>query len=113
MRGQLVGSKSVNRGDLTGEGAERSGLYVLFVRLFLKLGIVALQVIPVAAQLVEARRLDEHARVGTRETGDRESTNDGGSDECVGVMKRNGDLAQRAILLAADKNNVIAFLQVQ
>ena len=75
--------------------------------------VVALQVVAVAAKLVETGGLDEHAGVGAREPRDGEGSDDRGGYEDVGVMKRDGKLAHGTGLIPADQDDVIPLLQMK
>ena len=112
-QGELAGGETVKRGDLAGERAERRGLHVALMHLLFQVRVILLQVLVVAAQLVEARGLDEHARVGAGKTGDRKQADGRGGEEDPCVTERNRNLLQGSVFLAADEQDVIALLRDQ
>jgi len=61
--------------------------------------------------LVEARRLEQHAAVGSGHPGDGEEADDRSGDKDIGVVQRNWDLAQVAVFLAGYKNDVVTLAQ--
>jgi len=69
-----------------------------------------LQRLVILTQLVEAGSLDEHAGVGTRETGDREESDDGHGYKAVCVMQRDRHLFKCAVFVSAYEQDVEPFL---
>ena len=107
----MVPAKAVEGRDLAGERSERGGLDILFVGDDLKLVVIRAQGFALGAQLIEAGGLEQHARIGTSEPGDGEGADDSSCDENARIVERDGDLPERSVLLARDKDDVIASSQ--
>src|ERR1700728_1054060 len=103
--------QSVEGADFTGERAEGCGLHVFLVGFALQLAVILAKGFLLEAHLIEAGGLEEHAGVGAGQTGDGESTDHGGSHEDAGIVKGNGDLTERPILLTCNENDVVTRAQ--
>ena len=60
------------------------------------------------AHLVVALGLEQHARVGAGESDDGKRTNQRGGNKSVGIMEGQRNLANPAVLIACDKQDVVA-----
>ena len=111
--GEFARRQAIERRDLGRQRAQRRRLHVLLVRLLLQVRVVLLQRGVVVAQLVEARRLDQHAGVRPGQPGNRKRPDNCCRYKDIGIVQRNRNLAQAATLIAADKDNVITFFQAE
>ena len=111
--GDLAGGEAIEGGDLGGERAERGGLDVFLAGLLLKAGVVFLERVMILTELVEARSLDEHPRVGTGEAGDGEHADSGRGYEDVDVAQGQGHLVDGSVLIPADEEDVKASFGTQ
>ena len=102
-------AQAVERGDFTGERAERGYLDVLFLGHLLHVQVVVAQGFLLGADLVVVGGLQQHASVGAGHAGDGEEAYDGSGDKDVSVVQRNRDLAEAAIVFTSDKDDVVAF----
>jgi len=102
-------TQAVERGNFTGEGAEGGDLHILFPGDLLHEQIVVAKGLLLGANLVIVGSLEQHASIGASHAGDGEEANEGGRDKHVGVVQRNGDLAEAAVVFTGDKNDVVAF----
>lgn len=111
--GKLARCESVQRGDFGGERAETGGLHIPLMRGLFEMRVVFLEVVVILTELVEPGSLDQHPRVRASEASNREQTDHGCSDEDVGIVKRDGNLAESAVSVAAHEHDVIALLANQ
>src|ERR1700759_5725017 len=102
-------AQAVERGDFTGERAERGYLHILLLRHLLHVQVVVAEGLLLGADLIVVGGLEQHASVGAGHAGDGEESHDGGCDEDVGVVQGNGDLAKAAVVLTSYKDDVVRF----
>ena len=111
--GEFAGCHAIEGGYFGCQSAETSDLDLTLARGVLEMGVVALQVVVIFAQLVEACGFDEHAGIGAGQAGDREDTNKCCCCNQVGVMKGNRNLGERAVGLAAHEHDVVTLFEAQ
>ena len=108
---QLVLPQTVKSADFAGQRAQRRRLNILLVGDLLHLQVVVPYRLALRPNLVEARRLQQHAAVGAGHPSDGKEADNRSCDKDIGVVERDWDLAQITIFLAGYKNDVVAFAQ--
>ncbi len=103
---QLAGGQPVDGGDFGCQGAQAGGLNVLLVRLLFKVRVVVAGHRELSAHVIDGLCLGQHARIGSRQTGDREQARNRRRHENVGVAHGDRDSIDRAVLSSRDVDNV-------
>ena len=110
---KLARRQAVQRGDFACKRTQRSGLDVLLVRGLLEVCVVLLQRVVILPKLVEAGGLDQHPRVRPSQAGDSKHADRRRGYKKVRIVKRDRNLVQVAVFVAADEHDVVALFKLQ
>ena len=106
-----IGLEPVKRGNLAGQGTERSYLNVTFLGDQFQTRIAVLELGMVGAQLVVMGNLCQHPGIRTGDSREAERPDHQPGHKDVGVLDGNGDLAKLSSFVASYEKDVETFTQ--